>query len=140
MTVQTLERQAESLLALTRSLDLKVQERTASLESHEIRLRAIIDTAVDGIIVINTWSVIESVNPAATTLFGLPDKTHPSITALRMPQSRPCEFVRRRALGRSNRRTHYHPSQPVGSSRSVPATHPRGRRQPDQPESRREDD
>jgi PAS domain S-box-containing protein len=72
MTVQTLERQAESLVAMTRSLEVKVQERTALLEANEIRLRSIIDTAVDGIIVIDARGLIESVNPAVTKLFGYP--------------------------------------------------------------------
>ena len=71
-TARTLERQGESLLLLAQEQERTIQERTASLEAHQIRLRSIIETAVDSIIVIDTRGVIESVNPAVTTLFGYP--------------------------------------------------------------------
>ncbi|MCW5800265.1 MAG: Histidine kinase [Nitrospira sp.] len=48
--------------------DLKQAE--AAMHRSEVRLRAIVDTAVDGIVVINERGVIESVNPAVTKMFG----------------------------------------------------------------------
>lgn len=48
--------------------DLKQAE--AAMHRSEVRLRAIVDTAVDGIVVINERGVIESINPAVTKMFG----------------------------------------------------------------------
>ena len=48
--------------------DLKQAE--AAMHRSEVRLRAIVDTAVDGIVVINERGIIESVNPAVTKMFG----------------------------------------------------------------------
>ncbi len=82
----------ERALVQTRDeLELRVHERTAqladtsaqlkaglegrrrieqALQSNEQRLRAILETAVDGIITIDAKGIIESVNPAAEQLFG----------------------------------------------------------------------
>ena len=48
--------------------DLKQAE--AAMHRSEVRLRAIVDTAVDGIVVINERGIIESINPAVTHMFG----------------------------------------------------------------------
>ena len=48
--------------------DLKQAE--AAMHQSEVRLRAIVDTAVDGIVVINERGIIESINPAVTRMFG----------------------------------------------------------------------
>jgi len=41
-----------------------------ALEAMNVRLRAVLDTAVDGVIIINGRGIVESFNPAAERLFG----------------------------------------------------------------------
>ncbi|NOS76537.1 MAG: response regulator [Nitrospira sp.] len=68
--IHRVQQQTESLQTLTADLEHQVHRRTAQLEIQELRLRSIIDTAVDGIVVIDEQGAIESVNPAVATLFG----------------------------------------------------------------------
>ena len=68
--IRRVQQQTESLHTLTADLESQVHLRTAQLEIQDLRLRSIIDTAVDGIVVIDDQGNIESVNPAIATLFG----------------------------------------------------------------------
>lgn len=54
---------------LEREIDLR-KEAEAKARSREVRLRTLLDTIVDGIVVIDTQGLIQSVNPAAVDLFG----------------------------------------------------------------------
>ncbi|MCC6889455.1 MAG: PAS domain S-box protein [Hyphomicrobiales bacterium] len=61
-----------SLLATAFSLrDIRENKRAEqALRDNEARLKAILDSAVDGIVTINERGTIESVNPAALSIFG----------------------------------------------------------------------
>lgn len=52
------------------SLEEKVAQRTAELNNSEIRLRAVLDNIVDGIITIGADGKIVALNPAAERIFG----------------------------------------------------------------------
>lgn len=83
-TALALSAQTRALQDLTQSLESKVAARTTDLEEaraqavrsleelreKEARLRSLVDNAADGILVTDTRWIIESVNPAACTLFG----------------------------------------------------------------------
>jgi PAS domain S-box-containing protein len=58
----------EFVATITDITDLKRVE--SSIQDRELRLRAIVETAVDGIVVISNQGNIESVNPAVTRMFG----------------------------------------------------------------------
>lgn len=79
-----LSTRSSMLQELAQTLEGKVVERTAELEAarlhavrsledlrdNEARLRCLVETAADAIIVVDEQGVIESVNPATCTLFG----------------------------------------------------------------------
>ncbi|MGZ5543435.1 MAG: PAS domain-containing sensor histidine kinase, partial [Limisphaerales bacterium] len=59
-----------SLETYAHDLERAVQERTARLEESSERLRVIVETVVDGIISIDEFGIIDTVNPAAEKMFG----------------------------------------------------------------------
>ncbi len=83
-TASALSAQTRSLQDLAQSLEAKVIDRTHDLEEaraqavrsleelreQETRLRSLVDNAADGILVTDVQWIIESVNPAACSLFG----------------------------------------------------------------------
>lgn len=58
------------LRQLNNSLDQKVQERTAALQQSEVRLRTILNTALDAFIIIDSSGLITAWNTEAERLFG----------------------------------------------------------------------
>jgi PAS domain S-box-containing protein len=67
-------------------LEERVRQRTAEFAESEARLRAIVETAVDGIITIDEQGNITSFNPAAVRLFGYaPDEVTGKNVNLLMP-------------------------------------------------------
>lgn len=64
-------RLADELRLEMEALEAKVAQRTSELENREHRLRAILDTAPDGILVLDQDGVIQSFNHAAEDLFGV---------------------------------------------------------------------
>lgn len=68
--VRDVQEQVQTLHLVMAGLEHQVHMRTAELEEKEILLRSIIETAVEGIVVITDQGLIELVNPAITNLFG----------------------------------------------------------------------
>jgi PAS domain S-box-containing protein len=65
----------------------RLQEAVDALRSHEARMRAIFNTATDGIITIAEDGIIESFNPAATGIFGYtPEEVIGSNVSRLMPE------------------------------------------------------
>lgn len=63
-------RQADALRRTNEQLETEITHRGRDLSEANARLRSIIDSAVDGIIVIDARGQIESFNPGAERLFG----------------------------------------------------------------------
>ena len=63
---------SETLMSVRRTLEAQVEARTADARDSDARLRSVIDSAVDGIIVIDEKGLVESCNPAVERLFGYP--------------------------------------------------------------------
>ena len=64
---------ADTLRQANQSLEAQVDASAADLRDSNARLRSIIDSAVDGIIVIDVQGRIEAFNPGAERLFGYPE-------------------------------------------------------------------
>ncbi len=65
-----LEHSQNDLKQLNATLEARVQERTASLQSSEQELQSVLDLAPDGIIVINDKGIIRKFNEAASRITG----------------------------------------------------------------------
>jgi PAS domain-containing protein len=64
---------ADTLRQANENLEAQVDASAADLRDSHARLRSIIDSAVDGIIVIDGHGRIEAFNPGAERLFGYPE-------------------------------------------------------------------
>lgn len=65
---------SDELRRLNERLEEEIEARVADLRDSHARLRSVIDSAVDGIIVIDDRGRIESYNPAAERLFGYAER------------------------------------------------------------------
>ena len=64
------KRADDALKALNEQLEERIAQRTMSLQQSEERLRVIMDSTVDGVIVINQEGIVENLNRSAADLFG----------------------------------------------------------------------
>jgi len=60
----------DALQRLQQDLEHQVEQRTEQLKAEQRRLHSILDASADGIITINSRSIIETLNPAAAEMFG----------------------------------------------------------------------
>lgn len=60
----------DELKNINEYLESKIEERTRDLKISESRQRAVLETMVDGVLVINTYGIIRSFNKAAEKMFG----------------------------------------------------------------------
>lgn len=67
----TEQQMLNELQILNQDLETRVNNRTRDLEESEIKIRAILDNIGEGILVLNESGTIESLNPAAMTIFAL---------------------------------------------------------------------
>lgn len=68
--VESLRANEEDLEGLNRELEGRVEQRTGELAAQERRLRTVIDTALDGVMIIDHLGRIEVFNPACERLYG----------------------------------------------------------------------
>jgi len=67
----TEQQMLHELQTLNQDLENRVNERTRDLEESEIKIRAVLDNIGEGILVLDESGTIESLNPAAMTIFAL---------------------------------------------------------------------
>jgi PAS domain S-box-containing protein len=72
LTARRQRRGSDALRRVNEDLETQVGTSAADLRDANARLQSIIDSAVDGIIVIDARGTIEAFNPAAERLFGYP--------------------------------------------------------------------
>ncbi len=71
LAAMTEQQMLSELQILNQDLENRVNERTRDLEESEIKIRAVLDNIGEGILVLDESGTIESLNPAAMTIFAL---------------------------------------------------------------------
>lgn len=102
-------KQAESDLAkLNQELEARVQERTAQLQSANQRITAVLDSASDAILLIDTQDRIDLFNPAFSRMFGYQDdEIHGAEASFGMSPEHVQEFLFALRRTRANRSAEY---------------------------------